>query len=120
MDKILKTKLQNLKKTPFVNSNLCFYGSILLLPLIYASATFDLAHSLLLSLSYASATFKLVHADVAKMASYLEAMSSGLITIALADILTLNPKPLNLELIGTYYRMHVIIFLDVAKFFANV
>jgi hypothetical protein len=62
---------------------------------LYASATFDLAHSLLLPLSYASATFKLVRADVAEMASYLEATSSGLITIALANVLTLNLKPLN-------------------------
>jgi hypothetical protein len=69
---------------------------MLLLHLIYASTTFNLAHSLLLPSSYASATFKLVQADVAEIALYLEATSSGLITIALADVLTLNPKTLNL------------------------
>jgi urea transporter len=93
---------------------------MLLLPLIYASATFNLAHSLLLPLSYACATFNLVRADVAEITSYLEGTSFELITIALANCFTLNPKPLNPELIGTYYCVHVIIFLDVAKFFANV
>jgi hypothetical protein len=75
---------------------------------------------LLLPLSYASTTFNLVRADVVEMTSYLEGMSFGPITIALADRFTLNAKPVNPELIGTYYRMHVIIFLDIAKFFANV
>jgi hypothetical protein len=93
---------------------------MLLLPSIYASPTFNLAHLLLLPLSYASTTFDLVHVDVAEMASNLEGTSFGLITIALADGFTLNPKPLNPKLIGTYYHMHVIIFLDVAKFFVNV